>query len=208
MTTNYKPSFTRDDIEILEKQTGFQGYFRIDKYVLRHRLFHGGWGKPIQRELFERRSAAAALLFDPKLNKIVLIEQFRMGPLNQSQHPWLLELVAGLLESNETPEQLVERESMEEAGLKVQAIIPIAEYWVSPGASTEKVNLFCARVDASNAGGVFGLAEEGEDIRVWVFTVEEVYQLLEEGKINNSLTLIAVQWFKLNENKVRALWAE
>jgi len=206
MTTLYNPIFTHNDIEILEKQTVFQGYFRVDKYLLRHRLFQGGWGKPVTRELFERGNAAAGLLFDPTLNKIVLVEQFRMGPLNHSQHPWLLELVAGIIEPNESPEQVVVRESQEEAGLIIQDVIPIIQYWVSPGASTERTSLFCARVDASKAGGVFGLAEEGEDIRVHVFTVKEVYQMLEQGVINNAPTLIAVQWFKLNEIKVRKCW--
>ncbi len=206
MTNLYQPNFTRADVEIIEKQAAFQGFFRVDNYQIRHRLFKGGWSKPLQRELFERGHAAAVLLVDPLLNKIVLIEQFRMGPLNQSQYPWLLELVAGIIEPNETPEQVVNRESQEEAGLVIQEVFPMVEYWVSPGASTEKVNLFCARVDASKAGGIYGLEAEGEDIRVWVFSVEEVYQMLEKGKINNASTLIALQWFKLNEKQIRQQW--
>lgn len=205
--TTYASRFNKSDIEILEKKTAYQGHFRIDKYQLRHKLFQGGFSKPLTRELFERGHAVAVLLVDPVLRKIVLIEQFRMGALNHPQSSgWLLELVAGIIEPDEAPEDVARREVQEEAGLAARDLIPIIDYWVSPGASSERVTLFCARVDASQAGGVHGLVEEGEDIRVWVFTVAEVYQLLEEGKLNNALTIIAVQWFKLNEQKVLAQW--
>ncbi len=207
MSNIYKPGFARTDIEIIEKNTVFDGHFQVEKYSLRHRLFNGGWSKPLTRELFERGDAAAVLLFDPALNKLVLVEQFRMGALHNAESPWLLELVAGVIEPNESAEQVVRRESEEEAGLKIHDIIPIYNYWVSAGACTEKFSLFCARVDASTAGGIFGLAEEGEDIRVWVFSVDEVYAMLAQGQLNNAMTLIAVQWFKLNEAEVRARWS-
>lgn len=206
MPDKITPSFNKDDVEIVQKDAAYQGYFRIDHYTVKHRLFAGGWSKPLSREVFERGHAAAALLFDPQLNKVVLIEQFRSGLLSSTQSPWLTELVAGIIETGETAEQVVLRETDEEADLIVQELIPIYEYWVSPGGSSERVALFCARVDASKAGGVHGLTEEGEDIRVCVIDSQDVPLLLANKQINNAMTIIALQWFVINEAHVRAKW--
>lgn len=206
MTIRIKPSFNKTDVEILEKNTVYQGYFRMDKYSVRHRLFDGGISKPLSREVFERGHAAAALLYDPSLDKLVLIEQFRSGLLSSNESPWLLELVAGIIEEGEDPEQVIHRETQEEAGLAVLDLIPIYTYWVSPGGSSEQVAIFCARVDASKASGIHGLAEEGEDIRVWTFSCQEAYDLVATGRIHNAISIIAIQWLQLNEAKVKQRW--
>jgi len=198
--------FTQNDVEVLEKKTGYQGYFRIDKYKIRHRLFAGGWSTPVMREVFERGQAAAALLFDPNLDKIVLIEQFRIGTLSATDSPWLLELVAGIIDKEETPAQVAVREIQEEAGLLAKALIPICEYWASPGACTEKITLYCAQVAADKAGGIHGLAEENEDIRVHVVDTQTAYRLVEEGAVKNAPTIIALQWLQLHEQKVKQQW--
>lgn len=204
---NKSSVFTSKDVEVLNKETVYQGYFRIEKYTLKHRLFRGGWSESFIRELFERGHAAAVLLYDPVLHKIVLIEQFRIGTLGHTDNPWLLELVAGIIDDpSETTEQVAVRETQEEAGLEILDLLPICDYWVSPGGTTERVALFCARVDASQAGGWHGLAEESEDIRVLVFDVAEVYKLLATGQICNAATIIAVQWFQLHEQEVRQKW--
>jgi ADP-ribose pyrophosphatase len=80
------------------------------------------------------------------------------------------------------------------------------KYFSSPGCLTESVFLYCGLVDASNAGGVYGLKEEGEDIHVFTATPEETYQMIEDGRIINSMTMLAVQWFQLNGNKLRNIW--
>lgn len=198
--------FSNDDVEIIDQQTVYRGYFRMQRYILKHRLFGGGWSQPLTREVFERRQAAAALLYDPVLHKIVLIEQFRIGAWKKSTSPWLLELVAGIIEPNETSQDLILREIKEEAGLTPSALIPIFEYWTSPGATTEKIMLFCAKVDATKAPKIGGLEEEGEDIRIRVFEVTEVYELVKQGIICNAATILAIQWFQLNESYVRKLW--
>lgn len=199
--------FTIKDVEFLNKEIAYQGYFQVKKYLLKHRLFAGGWSKPFAREVFERGHAAAVLLYDPNLHKMVLIEQFRIGSVGHTNNPWLLELVAGIIENpSETAEQVAIRETQEEAGLEILSLIPICDYWASPGGSTEKVALFCARIDASLAGGFHGLVEESEDIRVLVFEVAEVYNLLATGQICNAATIIAVQWFQLHEQEIRQRW--
>lgn len=206
MTDKPEPTLSHDDVEVLQQHTAYRGYFRIEKYQIRHRRFNGEWSKPLDREVFERGHAVGVLLFDPLLNKIVLIEQFRMGAYGRTQHPWLLELVAGIMGKNETPEEVAIRETTEETGLQIQELAPICKYWVSPGGSSETVVLFCGRVDASHAGGIHGLVSEDEDIKVWVLDVEAVYTALAEGKINNALSIIAIQWFQLNETKIRQQW--
>lgn len=196
------------DVDIQEKKTAYKGYFRIERYVLKYRLFNGGWSQPCVREVFERGHAVAVLLYDPNLNKVVLIEQFRIGALNQTDNPWLLELVAGIREPGESSEQIAIRETQEEAGLTPTDMIPVYSYWVSPGGTTEKVTIFCARIDANQAqaGGIFGLEAEAEDIKVWVFDTKTLYEMLEKGEIRNAITIIAIQWLQLHEEKVKKLW--
>lgn len=185
------------DVEILSHEVSFQGYYRMEKYKLRHKLFAGVWGEPMEREVFERGNAAAVLPYDPKLNKVVLIEQFRIGALQDECSPWLLEVVAGVIDEGEEPSEVCRREAEEEAGLKILELIPISHYWVSPGGCTERMDLFCGKVDASNAGGVHGLDHEHEDIKVHVFDVEDAFEMVRSGKINNQPAIIALQWLEL-----------
>jgi len=199
-------SFSDDDYQIIEKKTLFQGYFAIEEFTLKHRLFKGGWSDSFQREIFERGSAAAVLLFDPILQKVVLLEQFRAGALSSEKGPWMIEVVAGIIEQGETPEGVVIREALEEAGQVISDPVEIASYYSTPGGSTEKVTLYCARVDASNADGIFGLQEENEDIRVFTMDLEEVKKGLSQGQFDNSTCLIALQWLILNLEKLNEIW--
>jgi ADP-ribose pyrophosphatase len=188
-------------LKFLKKKTVYQGFFAVTQYQIQHRLFAGGWSVPLKREVVDKCGAAAVLLHDPVLNKLVLIEQFRIGALADPDGPWLIELVAGILEVGEAPEALVTRETQEEAGLEIGDLQFICRYWVTPGFSNEQVTLFYAKVDASNAGGIHGLSHEGEDIRVIVVSPEEAYEALEKGQIKNAPTIIALQWLKFHVNE-------
>ena len=194
------------DVQELEKQTVFQGYFRIDRYRLRYPLFEGGTSGEIVREVFERGQVAAVLLMDPDRDAVVLIEQFRPGPYVAGDHPWLIEIVAGVIEGEESAEQMARRESLEEANCTVTELIPVMRFYTSPGASTESVVLFCGRVDASTAGGIHGLDHEGEDIRVFTVSVDEAQSLLESGRIVNAKNINALQWLAGNYESVKARW--
>lgn len=185
--------------DILEKKTVFQGYFRIDRYTVKFEKYKGGWSKPVLREVFKRGVAAAVLLYDPELDQVVLIEQFRIGALKDKRSPWLLEVVAGIIEEGETAADVAKRETLEEAGLPIKKLIPITQYWVSPGGCTETVDLFCAIVDASQAGGVHGLDEEAEDIKVIAMPSDEALNKINTGEICNAPTIIALQWLALNK---------
>lgn len=198
--------FSRDDVEQLEHSVAFSGFFRMERYRLRHQLFQGGWSAPFSREVFERGNAVVVLPFDPVSNQILLIEQFRIGAWAAGQKPWLLELIAGIFESGESPEQVALREGVEEAGCQFSELMPIAEYLISPGGSSEKIWLFCGRFDATQVGQFGGLAEESEDIRVHLLPLATAYQWLEQGKFDNAAPIMALLWLKLNEAKVRDAW--
>lgn len=197
----------QEGVEIIEKTTPFQGYFRIDKYTLRHRRHNGGWTAPMTREIFERGHAVAVLLYDPERDTVGLIEQFRPGALAAGWHPWLIEVVAGIIDDNAEPEQVAIREAQEEAGVAVTDLLPICKYLVTPGGSTETMQIYCARVDSTKLGGTFGLEEEGEDIRVLVVPAEEAIDWVATGRVLNSCAIIALQWLALHRTELRARWA-
>ncbi|MGH8436132.1 MAG: NUDIX domain-containing protein [Pseudomonas sp.] len=193
-------------VEIVERENCFRGFYQLDRVHLRHRLFAGGMGPQISRELFVRHDAVCVLPYDPKLDCVVLIEQFRIGALDKSPNPWLLELVAGLIEQDEQPEDVARREAVEEADLTLGALWPISQYYPSPGGSDERVHLFVGRCDSIGVGGVHGLAEEGEDIRVHVLPLEDALAAVRDGRIDNAASIIALQWLALNRAEVRGLW--
>jgi ADP-ribose pyrophosphatase len=203
---NY-PSFCSDDVKILDQTTVFQGFFRVDSYKIKHKLFNGGWSGEVKRELFERGHAVIVLPYDVKNDSLVLIEQFRIGALQNQNGPWLLEAIAGMIESGETIEQVAQRESEEEAGLKLTEFWPMLSYQSSPGGSTERIHLVLARLTEPVESGVYGLASEQEDIKVHSLPRQAAMQLLQAGKIDNAATVIALQWLALNLEEVKARWA-
>ncbi len=196
-----EPSYSQAQVKILSQDTAYQGFFRMKKLKLQHKLFNGSWGDPITRELFERGEAAAVLLYDPKLDLVVLTEQFRVGALNENS-PWLFELVAGMIEVGETPEDVAIRETQEESGAVINKLTPICQYLVSPGGTDEKIHLYLATLDSGNVGGIHGLKDEGEDIKVHKIEREQAYNAVKNGKINNAATVIALQWLELNRNNI------
>ncbi len=196
-----------NDVEIVEREACFRGFYQLDRLHLRHRLFAGGMGKVISRELFVRHDAVCVLPYDPQRDCVVLIEQFRVGALDKSLNPWLIELVAGLIDKDEQPEQVARREAVEEAGLELAELWPLTQYYPSPGGSDERVHLYVGRCDSRGAGGVHGLEEEGEDIRVLVWSLDEALAAVENGRIDNAASIIALQWLALNRAKLRERWA-
>jgi ADP-ribose pyrophosphatase len=201
------PRFSADDVQVIAKERRFQGYFAIDVYSFRHRTFAGGWTADIRREVFERGHAVVVILYDPERDEIALIEQFRAGAFAAGDYPWLVECVAGIIEEGETPEQVALRECEEEAGTAPTDIFHIGKYIITPGGSSETVQLFCARIDATKIDGLHGLEHEGEDIRVFTAPVTEAYAMVKDGRINNSMAVIAVQWLMLEREDLKARWS-
>ena len=158
------------------------------------------------RELILRPRAVGVLLFDPAQQQVVLVRQIRVGMLDEGQDPWLLELVAGMVESGEEPIEVAARESLEEANTKPQDLLQICEYYNSPGISNERITLFCGRVDATQAGGIFGLDAEHEDIEVVVLSLADALAKVASGEINNAMSIIALQWLQLNQPMLEESW--
>lgn len=196
--------FTDQDVQVLEQHASYQGFFKIATLKLKHRLFAGGWGQEIKREVFQRGNAAAALLYDPTTDSIGMIEQFRVGAIGSDAGAWCYETVAGMIDPGETAEQSIRRELIEEAGFTPQKLIPICDYLSSPGGCDEIIYLYCAVGDLSDKAGLYGLESESEDIRLHVFPAPEVLADLYAAKNCNAATLLALQWLALNRSSIVA----
>ena len=179
------------------------GFFQMDRLELEHELYQGGMGQPIVRELMTRDPVVAVLPYDPVSDSVVLIEQFRVGALGQVDTPWLVEVVAGIVESGESPETVAVRELKEEAGCDARDLIPICRYLSSPGGLSEHVSLYCALVDASDAAGIYGLPEEGEDIRAFVLSREAALERVLQGAVSSAPPINALQWVQMNHGHLK-----
>ncbi|EHN8805006.1 MULTISPECIES: ADP-ribose diphosphatase [Enterobacter] len=199
-------TFAKNDVEIIARETLYSGFFSMDLYRFRHRLFNGEMSGEIRREIFERGHAAVLLPFDPVRDEVVLVEQIRIAAYDVSESPWLLEMVAGMIEEGETVEDVARREALEEAGLVVGRTKPVLSYLASPGGTSERLSIMVGEVDATTAEGIHGLADENEDIRVHVVSREQAYQWVEEGKIDNAASVIALQWLQLHYQTLRNEW--
>ncbi|MBS3047379.1 ADP-ribose diphosphatase [Enterobacter mori] len=199
-------TFAKNDVEIIARETLYSGFFSMELYRFRHRLFNGEMSGEIKREIFERGHAAVLLPFDPVRDEVVLVEQIRIAAYDVSESPWLLEMVAGMIEEGESVEDVARREALEEAGLVVGRTKPVLSYLASPGGTSERLSIMVGEVDATTAEGIHGLADENEDIRVHVVSREQAYQWVEEGKIDNAASVIALQWLQLHYQTLRNEW--
>lgn len=203
---NVPVTFAKNDVEIIARETLYSGFFSMELYRFRHRLFNGEMSGEIKREIFERGHAAVLLPFDPVRDEVVLVEQVRIAAYDTSETPWLLEMVAGMIEEGESVEDVARRETLEEAGLAIGRTKPVLSYLASPGGTTERSSIMVGEVDATTAKGIHGLADENEDIRVHVVSREQAYQWVEEGLIDNAASVIALQWLQLHHQNLRNEW--
>lgn len=197
--------FSQHDLEIIREETLYQGHFQLKKMVFRHKLFSGGMSGEVVRELLVKGAASAVIAYDPVKDSVVLVEQVRIGAYDptSNQSPWLLELIAGMIDTDESPEEVAIRESQEEAGITLSQLEHAVSVWDSPGGTVERLHLFLGLVDSTQVGGIYGLPEENEDILVHVVSREQAYQWVEEGKIDNVIAVVGLQWLQLNYQKYR-----
>ena len=193
-------------VDLLDTQRLTHGFAKVDRMHLRHELFEGGMSPPLCREVLNKPAAVGVMLYDPVADACVMIEQFRPGAWLAGHNPWLLEIVAGMIEGGEAPEDVARRESVEETGVSIGALEFIGGYFPSPGSSTEFLHLYAARVDSTTAGGIHGLPQEGEDIRVVVLTLADLEERLTQGRIDNAAAMIAIQWLLLHHDNLRSRW--
>lgn len=196
--------FNRSDVDVQHTEEAFRGFFRVYKLTLRHRQFDGQWGPVIERELFAKGEAAAAVLYDPVNDLIGLVEQFRVGMINSPEGAWSLEFVAGMMEEGDSSgEAMLRRELVEEAGVFEAELLPITSFYPLPGSCSEYTHLYCALADLSEAGGRFGLAEEGEDIYFHVLPAEQVLADMLGSRTNNAATLVGLMWLQIHRDRLR-----
>ena len=204
MVSKTLPAYGSADVEILETTKCHQGHLRVEKLLLKCRLYQGGWSKPFYREVLKREQGVGVLLYDPLVDKVLMVEQFRVGCLDDDKNgPWALELVAGLVDSDESPQSVAIREASEEAGLEISEVLYVTQYYNSPGGSSEKLSIFCAAFDARREEGIFGLDSESENIRTCILDRTEAMAAINSGRINNAMSIIALQWLELNLASVR-----
>ena len=200
--------FSHDDARILEQDVVYQGFFRMDRLRLQHRLFAGGWSPPFTREVFERGDAVAVLPWDPVRDELILVEQFRVGAVRQQDSPWMLELVAGMVADGESDEAVAHREALEEAGCRMDRLLPIASFYPSAGACSEQIRMFVGRVVSAGVGEIHGLDGEHEDLLVHGIPRQQALAMLDANEINNGHTLIALQWLARHGEAVRGQWLQ
>lgn len=206
MSQDWNPLFNHNNVSIEEDTVICDSFYQMRRLTVSHQRFEGGEAT-ITRDLFWRPDAVCVLLFDPKEDAVVLIEQFRVGTIDHPRSPWLLELVAGLVEPGESPEQVAYREAVEEAGARIHCLEHISRFTPSPGGAREYIDLYCGCVDSRLISGVHGLEDEGEDIKVQHFASEQVFRMIQTGDIDNAPAIIAVQWLQLNKDRLCEMWS-
>lgn len=195
------------EFEIIAREPLCHSYFCLDRYRFKHSLHAGGWSNEVGREVFSRGDCIAVVLYDPHRDAVVLIEQFRAGSaVHRPESAWLVEIVGGAIEEGEDPEQVAHREAWEEAGCRIETLLPITQFYTTPGTASEWIALYCGKVDTSSIGGIHGLEEEGEDILVSVVAYDEMYRMLQDGRIESGISIIALQWLALNRDWLRREW--
>lgn len=199
-------SFDETAVEILDRLTLHDDWLRIDRFRLRHRRFAGGWSGEMDREILIRGEVALVLPYDPVRDELVLVEQFRLPALVGGGEAWQVEPVAGMVDPGEDSRQAAERELAEEAGLACTALVKVQRFFPSPGGSSQVMDFYMARVDASRAGGLFGMDEEHEDIQVHVLSSERAFELLDAGRFEGGPMMLALLWFARHRERLRAAW--
>lgn len=185
---------TTDDIEIDDRTILGKGWGTLERFRLRHRRYDGSWSETIERDLYTIGEVAAVLIYDPKLDAVLLTEQFRTCGLRYGEATWLVEIIAGMIDGHASPEATARREAIEEAATEISGLVPITTTYSSPGGYGERIYVFAATADLSRAGGVHGLDHEHEDIRTFVVPLDEALAACDDGRIVDSKTLIALNW--------------
>ena len=196
-------SYSKNDVEVTARETLFKGFLQVEKVSLRHRLFHKtSYTNVLQRELIHRPQAAGVLLYNDQQQRFALIEQFRVGALDDTQSPWQLEIIAGVLDGDESPEVCIRRESLEESGCEIDQLQHLFSFYPSAGACSELFHLYVAHTELPEHGGVFGVAGEGENIQLHLFDYADVTPLLHSGRLRNSPVIMALQWLQQHIQQV------
>lgn len=183
-------------VQIESQRRIFDDFFKIEEAILRYERFDGQMSKTIRRLNFERGDSVAALIWNKETGRILLISQFRY-PTYEKGPGWIIEIVAGILEQNEDPEEVIRREIIEETGYEACSLDHINTFYVSPGGSSERIILYYAETDNAHKVPNRGNLDYGnEDIQLLEFSLPDLWTALKSGKFIDAKTLIAIQWLR------------
>lgn len=193
------------DVEQVALRQPYARFFALEEVDLRFRRFGGGMSGEITRAAFVSCDAVTVLPYDPVSDRVLLIDQFRTGPyLRGDPQAWQIEAIAGRIDAGETPEEAARREAFEEAGLELTDLLPVAQYYPSPGAVTEYLYSYVALTALETAKeGVFGVAGETEDIRSHVLGFDQAMALVESGEIATAPLILTLYWLGANRARLR-----
>lgn len=190
-------TYHREDVQIVDRAFVFQGFVQVEKVNLRHRLFNQAeYTAVISRELIQRPEAAGVLIYDDAQKKFALIEQFRIGAMDDQDSAWQLEIIAGVLDGDESPESCIRREALEESGCELKELQHLFSFYPSAGACAELFHLYSANTTLPQEGGVFGMPDEGENIQLHIIDYREIPNLLTNGRLKNAPVIMALQWLQ------------
>lgn len=199
-----RATYNSDEVDILSREYLFRGFIQVEKVSLRHRLFQqSDYTSVIHRELIQRPEAAGVLIYNDQQQKFALIEQFRIGAMDDPDSPWQLEVIAGVLDGDESPESCIRRESLEESGCELQALQHLFSFYPSAGACAELFHLYSAEATLPEQGGIFGIADEGENIQLHILDYADIRSLLSNGRLRNAPVIMALQWLEQHINTIR-----
>lgn len=192
-----RATYHHTEVKIQSREPLYQGFVQVEKISLQHRLFNQTeYTTTLQRELIRRPEAAGVLIYDDLQQKFALIEQFRIGALDDSDSAWQLEIIAGILDGDESPECCIRRESLEESGCEIDQLQHLFSFYPSAGACSELFHLYSAKAHLPEHGGIFGVADEGENIQLHLIDYRDIHSLLSSGRLKNAPVIMALQWLQ------------
>ena len=195
------------DVVVAGQRLPYAKFFAVEEYDVAWRRFDGAMSAAVTRAAFLSGDAVTVLPYDPARDLVLVVEQFRAGPLARGDAQcWQIETVAGRVDPDETPEAAARREAVEEAGLELRDLIEIARYYPSPGAVSEYLYSYVALVDLPDGvAGVFGVAEEAEDIRTHLLPFERLMELVASGEVENAPLILTALWLQRERGRIRGI---
>jgi nudix-type nucleoside diphosphatase (YffH/AdpP family) len=206
VATRLRSNMGAGDVEVFSDTRPYSNFFTMQEQDLSFRRFNGEMSETVNRAAFIGGDAVIVLPYDPKRDRVMLIEQFRMGPhMRADPHPWMLEPIAGRVDAGESPEDCAHREAQEETGLTLSKLYELPSHYPSPGASSEYFYSYLALCDLTDsAAGISGLDHEVEDIRSHIISYDRLIELMDQKEITNGPLLMCILWLSQKRDQFRA----
>ena len=189
----------------LQKTRAYDGFLKMDVYNFAHEKFDGSQTETITREVLERGQSVAVLLYDQKTDKVLVIRQFLIGAHIAGVDNCPIQVVAGMVDGNQTPEEAAVRECFEEAGVAPDSLVKGPVFLPSPGGTSELIHTYVGMVDLEGAGGRFGLETEHEDIEAVLMNAGDVIKLLDDGFIQAGPAVVILSFFARKHEEMKTM---